>query len=147
MSALQAVAQAVVLAHSKPPGHAPVELEVQLPAPLHVSEVSRPVLQAEPHAEPDHFAHTPPVQRPSVPQLDDASTWQMPLGSVVPSRTELQLPLACPVSAAEHAWHAPVQALLQQNPSTQFDELHWSKAEQATPWPSLASHWWLVLQK
>ena len=31
------------------------------------------------------------------------------------------------------AWHCPVQVELQQTPSTQVPEAHWSEAEQATP--------------
>ena len=32
---------------------------------------------------------------------------------------------AAPVSAAVHDWHAPLQALLQQTPSTQRPLRHW----------------------
>jgi hypothetical protein len=40
-----------------------------------------------------------------------------------------------PFSAAEHAWHVPLHATLQQTPSEQLPEPHWLFVEQAAPCP------------
>ena len=49
------------------------------------------------------------------------------------------VPLAPPVRAAEQAVHVPVQALLQQTPSTQKPEVHSRVAAQAAPFAFFAT--------
>lgn len=45
-----------------------------------------------------------------------------------------------PFFAAEHAWHAPVQALLQQTPSTQLPVVHSLPAVQVAPLVFFGTH-------
>ena len=88
-----------------------------------------------PHPLPrGQFSQTPPLHLPSVPQVDAGVAVHTPRGSVVPSVTEAQFPLRPPVSAAEHAWHAPSQGLSQQKPSTQKLPWHWLLAVHRAPW-------------
>jgi hypothetical protein len=77
---------------------------------------------------------------PSVPQLEDAVAAQTPRGSVAPSSTLLHAPFAAPVSAAEHAWQAPLQVVSQQKPSTQKPLAHWLDEAHAEPFAYLATH-------
>ena len=56
-----------------------------------------------------------------VPQVDDPWSLQMPVGSVVPVATLVQVPTV-PESAQD--WQAPVQLLSQQTPCAQKPLLH-----------------------
>ena len=100
---------------------------VQSPVPLHCPiAVCEPFEHdALPQDVPDQSAHVPvAVHVPLVPQPVVAVTWHVPLGSVVPLLTLAQVPLVPPVSAAEHAWHWELHALLQQTPLTQLPLVH-----------------------
>jgi hypothetical protein len=117
---------------------------LQLPLPSHVFAA---VCVLPAHVAPRHivpagyFSQAPDLQRPSVPQL--ACPWfvQTPCGSGWPSATAPQAPFApLPFFAVEHAWQAPLHALLQQNPSTQNPLAHWSFAVQANPCMICARH-------
>jgi hypothetical protein len=62
----------------------------------------------------------------------------------------VQVPLAEAPCATEHAWQSPVQALLQQKPSTQLPVPHCAFRVQAVPWVSGVRHFrgfWVVSQK
>jgi len=61
-----------------------------------------------------------PLQVPVLPQGGAATQRE----SAAPAVVLAQVPLAAPVLALEQAVQAPVQAVLQQNPSTQEAELH-----------------------
>jgi hypothetical protein len=114
-----------------------------VPVPLHVDAAlaTRLAQDAATHTVPDgHSAHAPPLHLPSVPHVDTALATQMPRGSVMPFVAAAHVPFVPPVRAAEHAWHAPVQAALQQTPSTQKPLVHSSAAVQPTPFACLATH-------
>lgn len=64
-----------------------------------------------------------------VPQVDAACTAQIPLGSG-PLGTLVHVPA---VPARSQAWHAPVQAPLQQIPCAQKLLRHWLPIEQGAP--------------
>jgi hypothetical protein len=49
-------------------------------------------------------------------------------------------PFAVAPSAAEHTAHEPVQAVLQQKPSTQLPDSHWRPSVQAPPFASGPTH-------
>ena len=90
---------------------------VQLPVPLHW-----PAAVCDPPAHDGlvqavvvgQSAQAPPEHLPSAPQLVAIDVAQMLRGSAVPLMALLQVPLLPPLSAAEHAWHAELHALLQQ---------------------------------
>ena len=114
-----------------------------VPAPLHVDAAvaTRLAQDAATHTVPDgHSAHAPPLHLPSVPHVDTALATQMPRGSVMPFVAVAQVPFVPPVRAAEHAWHAPLQATLQHTPSTQKPLVHASSAVHPTPSACLATH-------
>jgi len=52
----------------------------------------------------------------------------------------VQVPLAVAPRASEHTSHAPPQAVLQQNPSTQLPLVHCTLLEQALPLASVPLH-------
>jgi hypothetical protein len=80
------------------------------------------------------------LHAPVWPQVDDACVVQLPPGSV-PAMTEPQAPSApVPFMAAEHAWQRPLQAVLQQTPSTQKPEVHWLAVVQGPPSPAGITH-------
>jgi hypothetical protein len=106
---------------------------VQTPAALQVlaaysvDPVQRPGAHWVPAA---YFRQAPlPLQAPSVPQVLTACCSHSLMGSW-PSAMGLQAPA---VLAMSQAWQMPVQALLQQIPSTQKPELHWAAPVQAAP--------------
>jgi hypothetical protein len=111
----------------------------QLPLPSHwVSFVSMPPEQptglVHPGVPAGHCSHTPPAAHlPSFLHVDAACAVHWPLGSDAPAMTVPHVPLVPPVSAAEHAWHLPLHALLQQNPLTQLPIWHWLLVEHAVP--------------
>ena len=76
-----------------------------------------------------------PVQVPVLPQGGAATQRE----SAAPAVTLEQVPLAAPVLAFEQAVQAPVQTVLQQNPSTQAPDAHWLAAVQAVPVALLAT--------
>jgi hypothetical protein len=94
----------------------------QVPAPSHArAAVSVPpahdaVAQTVPEGQ---SRQLPLVHLPSVPQVEAAVAAQTPRGSAEPSITAPHVPSVPPLSAAEHAWQAPVHAVEQQTPSTQ----------------------------
>jgi hypothetical protein len=69
-----------------------------------------------------YLAHPPePSQTPVSPQVEASDFRQTPWGSVTPTSTGPQIP-GCPLWL--QLTQAPVQALLQQRPSTQYPEAH-----------------------
>jgi hypothetical protein len=75
-------------------------------------------------------SQTPPAaQLPSLPQGGLGVHW--PAGAGMPATTSAQVPVACPVSAFEHAWQVPPHAVPQQTPSTQNPLAHSPPAEHA----------------
>jgi hypothetical protein len=88
-----------------------------------------------PHAVPaGQLSHAPAWHLPSLPQVAGAVMTQIARGSGPPSIAAAQTPFAAPVSAAEHAWHAPSQASSQQKPSTQKPLWHWALTVHVEPW-------------
>ncbi len=80
---------------------------------------------------------------PSVPQLDIMLTEHTPWGSAMPLTDWLHVPVPPPPacwSDAAQATHAPVQAVLQQNPSAQKPLWHWSAAVHGLATGSLLTH-------
>jgi hypothetical protein len=65
-------------------------------------------------------------------------TWP-PEPQLLPVVAFAQVPLVPPVSAAEHAWHVPVHAELQQYPFAQKPLVHWSVAVHAAPFAPLGT--------
>jgi hypothetical protein len=96
----------------------------QAPAPLQVAAavaVLPEQLAARQEVVAGATAQVPvPLQVPVLPQGGAATQRE----SVVPAAVLAQVPLAAPVLAFEQAVQAPVQATLQQNPSTQAPETH-----------------------
>jgi hypothetical protein len=77
------------------------------------------------------FAQPPrPLQRPLCPQVSGESRRQIPCGSTSPSTTGAHCPR---LSASLQLTQAPVQATLQQTPSTQKPDMHWEVSWQTTP--------------
>ena len=67
-----------------------------------------------------------PLQKPVLPQVD-AGSWTHSFCGSVPTAMGPHSPLfPPPFSAEEHAWQVPVQAALQQTPSTQKPVEHWA---------------------
>ncbi len=59
----------------------------------------------------------------------------------VPTLMSPQTPsLPAPLAALLHAWHAPLQAMLQQKPSVQKPLEHWSVAVHAWPFACWVVH-------
>jgi hypothetical protein len=85
--------------------------------------------------------HLPkPSQTPVVPQVLAVCEAHSLSGST-PAAMFPQAPLAPePFLAAEHASHDPLQALLQQTPSTQKPLPHWPAPVQAVPLVSCGMH-------
>ena len=96
----------------------------QAPAPLQVAAaVATPLVQlaARQDVVAGATAQVPvPVQVPVLPQ-GGAATQR---ASVAPETRLAQVPFAAPVLAFEQAVQAPVQAVLQQNPSTHAPDVH-----------------------
>ena len=96
----------------------------QLPVPVQVAAaVATPPAQlaARQDVVAGATAQAPaPVQVPVLPQ-GGAATQR---ASVAPAARLAQVPLAAPVLAFEQAVQAPVQAVLQQNPSTHAPDVH-----------------------
>ena len=92
-------------AHIRLPAHGDEAPVGHVPAPLHVlADVNvDPLHDAAAHCVPlDVYSQTPPAAHlPSKPQGGLAVHW--PAGAVLPAMTLAQVPLAWPVSAAEHA--------------------------------------------
>jgi len=111
---------------------------LQVPPAVAIPFMQLPVLHEVPLAYCSHAA--PVVHLPSCPH--DAAPWSEhePLGSAPPFFTLAQVPLVPPVAAAEHAWHWPPHALLQQKPLTQKPLRHWSLTVHAVLWASFARH-------
>jgi hypothetical protein len=101
---------------------------VQVPLPSQVDAGCRvePLQLALPQDVPDAlYVQAPePLQLPSRPQAV-ASVGQS-VADLVPALIEAHVPSGMPVSALRHDMQLPVQPLLQQTPSTQFPEVHWS---------------------
>ena len=92
-----------------------------------------PALQvSEAHSVPVGYLWQPPApsQVPSVPQVVAPLSVQMPWGSGAAAGLDAQVPSE--VDSAQ-LWQAPVQAELQQTPSTQKLEAHSLPAEQGCP--------------
>jgi hypothetical protein len=123
--------------------HALVAPCEQAPRPLQVpAAVWLPVeqdagLQTVPAA---HSSQAPPLHLPSVLHVDAGIAKQSPRGSSVPFVAAAHTPSVPPVSAAEHAWHAPVHAVSQQSPSAQKPLAHWSVALHAVPLVPFGTH-------
>ncbi len=113
-----------------------------LQAPISVCDGGAPPHDALPHGVlAPYCSHAPPAAHlPSVPHDAGVVTGQVPLGSTLPAVTLPQVPSAPPVAAAEHAWHWPLHAELQQKPLTQKPLVHWLPPEHGEPWPSLGVH-------
>jgi hypothetical protein len=151
----QVVAQAVVEAQPYAP-QVPATGDdcLQVPAP------SQPpvVVEVDPLPEqrnmpgqlvPDTVKAQPPpplppllLHRPVWPQVVPSDEHSLS-GSVL-AVTAAQWPLAAPVLAWTQASQVPPQALLQQTPSVQKPELHWSVALQVEPSAPWAVHMWVV---
>jgi hypothetical protein len=71
-----------------------------------------------------------PSHLPFVEQAAAVMSWQTPRGSALPAATEVHLPGA---EASEQLRQAPVQAVSQQRPSTQWVERHSVPAEHGWP--------------
>jgi hypothetical protein len=109
---------------------------VHVPIPSHADAISTPAVQvaAGPHVVPATQSwHAPALQVPSVLHMVSAVCMQRPRGSALPSVEGAQVPSATPVSEAAHAWQAVLQALLQQNPSTQLPRPQSASAVQEAP--------------
>src|SRR5690242_1141094 len=105
--------------HTSPPLHWPIAPPwLQLPPPSHVVGAVNvlPMQLGLAHVVPNgQPSHMPALQFPSVPHVDCAVDMQMPRGSGTPFFAGPQLPFEPPLFfALEHAWHAWLQALLQQ---------------------------------
>jgi hypothetical protein len=110
----------------------------QLPAPSQLAAaVATPFAQLAARHEvvAGALAQAPPAAQAPVLPHGGAATQRE---SVVPAASAEQVPLVPPVLAAEHAVQAPVQAVLQQNPSTQLPEVHWLAAVHAVPFAAFA---------
>lgn len=95
----------------------------QVPYPSQRGCDSRPFAQvSEPHAVPEGYrVHVPePLHRPLLPQELAPSSGHSPSGSSVAAIAPQVPSVPLPFLAAEQAWHNPVQAELQQTPSTQL---------------------------
>jgi len=105
----------------------------QVPVPVQVAAtVATPLVQLAARQEvvAGATAQVPlPVQAPVLPQ-GGAATQR---ASANPGTSLAQVPAVPPVLAAEHPRQVPVQALLQQTPSTQKAEPHWAAEVQAAP--------------
>jgi hypothetical protein len=118
----------------------------QLPRPSQVfGEVSTPDVQLPAaHCVPTLKSwHAPPWQVPSPPQGGVTVHTAWPAGEAMPLADGLHVPVPPPPpawSTAEHAWHAPLQALLQQKPSAQKPLVHWSPMVHGLPSPCLFTH-------
>src|SRR4051794_16304885 len=126
---MQSVSAAQVVLHAVPPQVNGAQLVVtgagQAPLPLQlVAAVATPAGQLA-------VTHTlgvgcswqapPAAQTPVLPQTGPT----VQRASAAPAASAAQVPLVEPVRAAEQAVQAPVQALLQQKPSTQNPDAHW----------------------
>jgi hypothetical protein len=150
-------AQSTSLVHELPhtlPEHAYTPHErvppsTQVPAPLQVSvsdaieAAQDAALQTVPLGQSRHVPA--PLQLPSVPQLDAALGAHSLCGSL-PAGIDPHVPFDPPVSAALHALHVPLHALLQQKPSTQLPLVHWLAPPHMLPLPSLATQWLVASQ-
>ena len=98
---------------------------MQVPEPLQSEPVTVPfeqVVAAQGVLAEAGWQPPPPLQKPLVTQLLADGVQSLP-GSV-PAATLPHTPSAPPpFSAALHAWHGPLQAVLQQTPSAQFSPL------------------------
>jgi hypothetical protein len=126
---------------------------LQVPAPVSVllASLHRPARHTVPFL---YFWQAPaPSQRPSVPQLLAPWSLHLPRGSTALARVGVQVPRA---AALAQYWQSPVQAVLQQTPSTQKPLMQSVAAAQVWPLPFLpqlppwqvagATHWLLSLQ-
>jgi hypothetical protein len=126
--AMQSVSAAQVILHAGDPHTNGAQLLVaavgHAPAPLQLAAaVAMPLVQLAVRHDvvDDARAQTPPTAHaPVLPHTEPV----MQRESVVPAVMAAQVPLVPPVFAAEHALHAVVQALLQQNPSAQNPDVH-----------------------
>jgi ribonuclease E len=139
--AMQSVSAPQVVLQAVAPQTSGVQLVVvaagQLPAPSQLAAATAtPLAQlaARHDVVAGALAQAPPAAQAPVLPHGGAATQR---ASAVPAVAAAQVPLAPPVLAAEQAVQAPVQAVLQQNPSTQLPEAHWLAAVQAAP---LARH-------
>jgi hypothetical protein len=146
VSALHVARHVVMFAHSRPPGQDAELPELQLPVPLQVPPIVRlPLLHCGPlpHDVPEATCwHIPPAaQSPVLPQLPLGEHW--PEGAGKPAVMAAQVPVVPPVSAFVHAMQVPVQAVLQQTPSTQLPLVQSSPSSAAlhvAPGPPFAVH-------
>jgi hypothetical protein len=118
-----------------PATHAPAPLQVE--ALVWVLPLHDWARQTVPEAQ---SWHAPLWHVPSVPQVAAAVAMHTPRGSAVPFVAVLQVPFTPPVRSAEQAWQAPVQATLQQTPSTQKPLVHWLLPVHVAPFAPLATH-------
>jgi hypothetical protein len=120
-------AQPCALALHAPPAHLPASWSVAVL--VHVADE-----QVVPSA---YFWHRPaPSHLPFVPQVVAPWSEQLPFGSVVPAAIGAQTP----VPERLQAWHDPQLLLLQQTPSTQKPDVHWSPPPQVWPLAFVATH-------
>jgi hypothetical protein len=108
--------------------HVPVPLHV--PVGVSVSPVHEAVPQLTVFAACWQVA--PAAQLPVFPHGGLAVHWLAGTGAV-PVVTSPHVPFVPPVSAAEHAWHVPVHATLQQKPFAQKPVSHVVPVEHAVP--------------
>jgi hypothetical protein len=133
----QSALLAQVVLHAVAPQMNGVHIDVvaawQVPLPLHVrADVAVATLQLGPtHWVPVAYRRQPPepLQKPSVPQVDDPASVHWFSGSL-PVGTLVQLP-AVPVSA--HDWQVPVQLVAQQTFCEQKVVAHSAPVVQAVP--------------
>jgi hypothetical protein len=138
---VQLVVQAAFM-HRKAPQLGPLGAATHAPAPSQSWAVG--VLSTHAggaHTVPlGYLRHAPPPSHvPSSLQLAGASALQSPCGSA-PFDALPQVPSTPPLLAAEHAWQTPLHAELQQTPSTQKPDWHWSAIVHAWPLGACATH-------
>ena len=123
---------------------------VHVPLPLHV-ELGLSVVElmhvAEAQGVPEaHCAHCPAPLHAPVVQHEDAAVDAHSLSGSALFAIGPQTPsIPLPFLPAEHAWHAPVQALLQQTLSTQLAFRHSLLKLHVPPSDFFGTHW-LALQ-
>src|SRR5205814_2250977 len=109
-----------------------------VPAPLQLAAaVARPAVQlgvTQTLVAGCSWQAPPAAHRPVLPHTGPT----VQRVSVAPAATAAQVPFAAPVFMLLQAVHAPVQALLQQKPSTQNDDAHCMPVVQV--WPAPARH-------
>jgi hypothetical protein len=144
VSEVHVVLHAVPLAHVKG-AHDWVggEVVLHVPLPLHVRALVSVLALQDPgmHTLPagQSWQAPAPLQAPVVPQVELAIAGHWLAGNgAVPASTLPQVPSEPPVSAAVHAWHVPVHAVLQQTPLAQKPLPHWLLPVHGSPMAPMA---------